>query len=261
MVPLALLGLAVLFGACPASTPPRAGQGDGARAARAEPNGLAGQARQAFEDGRFADALAFANEALRRDDADLAAGLVKAESHLALGERALALRAAERLMERFPRVPEALYAHGKALMAVGRALAAVNAFEGALRQDEADPLARLGLVAAMALVTRYDLANVDGLAQELARDRPELLADTLHHRAIAREQRGDKDGAIALYRESLRVTEAPLVHYNLGRLLHETAGLEAARPHYERFVALAGPAWRHEREHVLALLTGRETIE
>ncbi|HRE92563.1 MAG TPA: hypothetical protein PK095_25825, partial [Myxococcota bacterium] len=60
--------------------------------------------------------------------------------------------------------------------------------------------------------------------------------------------------ARALY-ERAAASGDPLVHYNLARLLHETVGLPAARPHYQRFLAHDRPAWRRERAEVKALLT------
>lgn len=211
-------------------------------------------ARRAFERQAFADALSRADEALRRHPFALGAGLIKVESHLALGENSAALSFADRLVAVRQASPEAHYARGKALLALRRSSLALAAFEAALQLAPDDTASKLGLLAAMAHIKRYDLGHLEGLAAEVVRAAPGLDAAATHQLAIANEQRGDLAKARTLYERAAESGD-PLVHYNLARLLHETVGLPAARPHYQRFLAHDRPAWRRERAEVMALLT------
>lgn len=222
--------------------------------ASAEVTALTADARHAFERRAFADALARADEALRRHPFALGAGLIKVESHLALGENSAALSFADRLAAVRQPSPEAHYARGKALLALGRSSLALAAFEEALELAPDDTASKLGLLAAMAHIKRYDLGHLEGLAAEITRAAPDLDAAVTHQLAIANEQRGDLAKARTLYERAAESGD-PLVHYNLARLLHETVGLMAARPHYQRFLAHDRPAWRRERAEVNALLT------
>lgn len=215
---------------------------------------LTEDARRAFERQAFTDALSRADEALRRHPFALAAGLIKVESHLSLGENSAALSFADRLAAVRQTSPEVHYARGKALLALRRSSLALSAFEEALQLAPDDTPSKLGLLAAMAHLQRFDLGHLEGLAASIARAAPDLEMAAIHQLAIANEQRGDLTKARALYERAAESGD-PLVHYNLARLLHETVGLPAARPHYQRFLAHDRPAWRRERAEVMALLT------
>lgn len=247
------LVVCLVLGACStaALTPSAAPVVTAPEQSSAELESLVTQATQALEDDRPADALIFANEALRRQPFELTSGLIKVEAHLALGDRVSALSFAERLSHTRPRDGAAHYVLGKSYMAVGRALLALGAFERALAQDTDNPAYELGLLAAMALVTRYELGHLDGLATRIVQADPTLELAVVHQLAIAHEQRGDLVKARSLYERAAQSGD-PLVHYNLARLLHDVAGLDAARPHYQRFLASDRPAWRRLQEDVRA---------
>lgn len=254
--------IAWLLCACPASAPDGptgAAAGQGAvvnhahQASGPEVEALNEQARRAFLRENFTDALARSDEALRRQPFELGASLVKVESHLALGESSAALSFAERLCAVREGSAEAHYARGKALVALRRSSLALTAFERALQLAPDDTESKLGLLSAMAHLQRFDLGHLEGLADEIVRAAPALEAAVTHQLAIAHEQRGDLTKARTLYERAAESGD-PLVHYNLARLLHETVGLMAARPHYQRFLAHDRPAWRRERAEVMALL-------
>lgn len=257
----ALLALWCVWSACSASAPdgPETG-GSAERTLVSHAGGpstevasLVDEARRAFERQAYTDALAQADEALRRHPFELGAALIKVESHLALGESSLALSFADRLAAVRETSPEAHYVRGKALTALRRSSLALGSFERALQLAPDDAGSKLGLLAAMAHLQRYDLGLLEGLAQEITRAEPALEWAATHQLAIANEQRGDLAKARTLYERAAESGD-PLVHYNLARLLHETVGLPAARPHYQRFLAHDRPAWRRERAEVKALL-------
>lgn len=258
-VPFGLVFACAALCACPASAPrtgPEVIHAAPHTSHDPEVSALTHRAQQAFEAGRPADALAAVDEALEHHPFELRAGLIKVESHLALGENSAALSFAERLANARPDSAEAHYARGKALHALRRSSLALEAFERALQLAPDDAPSKLGLLAEMAHVQRFDLGHLETLADELVRAQPDLELAAVHQLAIAHEQRGELTKARTLYERAAQSGD-PLVHYNLARLLHDTVGLMAARPHYERFLAHDRPAWRRERAEVKAL-TQRE---
>ncbi len=210
--------------------------------------GQAGQAANTRE------AIDLANAALRKHPFLLEAGLVKVEAHLALGERIEAHTFAERLRDAHPARVEAHYAFAKTLFAIGRALPARAAFEKALTLAPDDLPSRLGLLACVALITSHDLTVLVPMAEQLLSDHPAHAAEIHHQLAIGHEQRGDPTSARRHYELSLAAGDTPLAHYNLARLLHETAGLPAARPHYQRFIDSASLSHRREIDAIRNLL-------
>lgn len=199
-------------------------------------------------------AIDLANAALRKHPFLIEAGLIKVEAHLALGQRVEALTFAERLRDAHPTRVEAHYAYAKTLFSIGRALSARASFEQALTMAPDDLPSRLGLLACVALITSYDLTVLVPMAQQLLADHPSHTADIHHQLAIGYEQRGDPSSARRHYELSLDAGATPLAHYNLARLLHETIGLPAARPYYQRFVATAKMNYRREIEAIRHLL-------
>lgn len=268
-LPLALVA-ALIAGCAHTDAPPASRGADVAHAHPTNPDaassssalGLAQAAASAMQAAadrttraaNMRQAIDLANAALRKHPFLLEAGLVKVEAHLALGERSDAYTFAERLRDAHPTRVEAHYAYAKSLFAIGRALPARAAFEKGLTLAPDDLPSRLGLLACVALITSHDLTVLVPMAEQLLLDHPTHAAEIHHQLAIGYEQRSDPTAARRHYELSLAADDTPLAHYNLARLLHETAGLPAARPHYQRFIDSASLSHRREIDAIRNLL-------
>ncbi len=206
-------------------------------------------------EGDFVEALALADEALAIRPFGIAAGVVKVEAHLALGQRTEAMDYGIRLRDRNPSRPEAYYACGKAQYALGRVVNAREMFADGL---ELAPDDRLLLIAHLTLLTndpRVELGELQTRAGALMKDGPD--PDVLHALGMGHELRGDKAGADTLYVRAIALRPLhPYAHYNLARLREATSGMRAARPHYQAFLEQAPPAAAREIEAVKKLLQG-----
>ncbi len=205
--------------------------------------------------GDFAKALALADEALATRPFGIAAGVVKVEAHLGLGQRTEAVDFGQRLRDRNPSRPEAYYAYGKAQYALGRLVNAREMFADGL---ELAPDDRLLLIAYLTLLTndpKVELAELQQRADALMSEGPD--PDVLHALGMGHELRGDNAGADALYVRAIDLRPVhPFAHYNLARLREATSGMRAARPHYQAFLEQAPPSAAREIEAVKKLLQG-----
>lgn len=146
-------------------------------------------------EGDFDAAVAAFDEALRLDPTDVAAGLLKARTLLAADSFAAAAEASDAILAHAPAHSEALHLAGFARWADGRFREAEPFFRRALRADEGDSTAWLGL-------------------------------------GLVLEARGETDAAVAAYRAALALDGALVpAHRRLGRLLLAVGRPEAATPH------------------------------
>lgn len=238
----------------------RAGRLDAARAALAALSAEAGPSYAVLNDlavaealrGKQRDALNYTNEALRLDPNGLEAAVNKVETLLELGERTRALDFAYATVDRHPKAAVAHVALGNAHFWLSRFDQARNAFETALDLDANNVDAALGVLAIVA--QRVDAPEADEVIERTLKTYPEN-PHALHLAGVARDKRLDDKGALTYYERAVAAAQAqgidiPFAHYNLGRLLERTSGLEAARPHYEKFLATTPPAGVYEREYV-----------
>jgi len=195
-------------------------------------------------------ALGAANDALALDPTGLEANVNKVEALLALGNRARALDIGQYTVDRYPNDVSAHIALGKACFSLGRYREARTQFERALDLDASDLTAGLGVLASVSIdPAAPELDEIIARLLKQAPDDPEVL----HLVGTAYERRIDDKSARTYYERAIALADQrgqalPWAHYNLGRLLQRTVGLDAARPHYTKFIASAPPSAALERE-------------
>ncbi|MFO0746297.1 MAG: tetratricopeptide repeat protein [Myxococcota bacterium] len=207
------------------------------------------------------DAEGWADKALAIQPDAVEAQANRIEAMLALGDRTGALDRGEALVERHPESAAAQVALGQAYLALMRLADARKAYESALDRQPDDAVAAIGVLA----VAAYDLSAVE--ARELGEKLLQPFPDdpyVLHLMAVTEERRQETKAARALYLRAIAAAEqrkdpadrGPLAwsHYNLGQLLEAEDGLDAARPHYQAFLALAPPTGQLERENLMKKL-------
>ena len=211
--------------------------------------------------GRAADALRAHRESVRRAAFDAAPWVNLAAAELAFGTAVESERAARKATTIDPAHAPGWYNLALALQSQGRVLEALDAAgraAGLAPQDES----AAGLKASLERAVGADTRAIDTLRSALARM---PLSKVLHFElAGLLDQRGDAAGAIAEYRQTLKLEPAHgpalsqlLFALRRGAEWHDMARLEGAflegvgraQPYLSPFVLLAQPSTRAAQRH------------
>lgn len=164
--------------------------------------------------GRWAQALAMAENALRLSPALPAAMRLRGESLLKLGRANDAFTVFRRLANAEPGIAEAWIGLGTAQLALNRLNPALASFDRALSLQPDDIRALLGRGTALHRLSRWDEAR--RCYDLLRRRRPDLVG-VLNNRAQILSRQGRLDEAAADYAELLQA--APAFPYAAGQLM------------------------------------------
>ncbi len=190
--------------------------------------------------GEAQAALTLAERASKMAPMALEPQLTLIEAYLGVGYPVEALAVAQRTAELAPSSVDAHYLLGSAYLALGQVDEAKAALREALRLNPND------------LTTQVALFTLEG--GDADSDVTNNPYAQLSMGATA-EQNGDKAAARKHY--AAAIASDPTLHwahYNLARLVHETDGLDAARPHYQAFIDRAPASAAKYVDHVRELL-------
>ncbi len=188
-------------------------------------------------DGRFAEARARFDEALRLDPRHASAHYNLGNLLSKTGRKNEAIAAYEEALRLDPGLADAQVNLGNALDELGRPAEAVPHYEAALRLDPGAPDANTDLGADLLRLGQVPAA-IDHL--QAALDAEPARAETWNDLAAARQEQGDVAAARAAAGQALRLKpDLPAAHYTLGNIEAGGGNYPAAIDHYRRALALA----------------------